>query len=45
MIEVGAGAQPGDPAKAAAAILSHLERTRTDITTWEKLARDTPLPG
>jgi NAD(P)-dependent dehydrogenase (short-subunit alcohol dehydrogenase family) len=64
MVETSAGTQPGDPAKAAAAILtaldapntplrlplgddavdailSHLDRTRADIRTWEKLARDT----
>jgi NAD(P)-dependent dehydrogenase (short-subunit alcohol dehydrogenase family) len=65
MIEASAGAQPGDPAKAAAAILtvldapgaplrlplgddailSHLDSTRADITTWEKLARSTRLAG
>jgi NAD(P)-dependent dehydrogenase (short-subunit alcohol dehydrogenase family) len=68
MIETTAGTQPGDPAKAAAviltaldapspplrlplgddavdAILSHLDSTRADITTWEKLARDTRLPS
>ena len=66
MIETTAGAQPGDPAKAAAAILtaldatntplrlplgddavdavlSHLDTVRAEITTWEKLARDTRL--
>jgi NAD(P)-dependent dehydrogenase (short-subunit alcohol dehydrogenase family) len=66
MVEAGAGTQPGDPAKAAAAILtaldapstplrlplgddavdailSHLDSTRADIRTWEKLARDTRL--
>jgi NAD(P)-dependent dehydrogenase (short-subunit alcohol dehydrogenase family) len=66
MIETSAGAQPGDPAKAATAILtvldapstplrlplgddavdailSHLDTTRADIRTWEKLARDTRL--
>jgi NAD(P)-dependent dehydrogenase (short-subunit alcohol dehydrogenase family) len=66
MIETGNGAQPGDPAKAAAAILTaldaddtplrlplgddavdailgHLDSVRTEITTWEKLARDTRL--
>jgi NAD(P)-dependent dehydrogenase (short-subunit alcohol dehydrogenase family) len=64
MIETADGTQPGDPVKAAAAILtaldapssplrlplgddavdailSHLDSTRADITTWEKLARDT----
>jgi NAD(P)-dependent dehydrogenase (short-subunit alcohol dehydrogenase family) len=68
MIETSAGAQPGDPAKAAAAILTaldapdtplrlplgddavdailgRLDRTRAEISTWEKLARDTRLPG
>jgi NAD(P)-dependent dehydrogenase (short-subunit alcohol dehydrogenase family) len=68
MIETSAGTQPGDPAKAAAAILtaldasntplrlplgddaidailSHLDHTRADIHTWEKLARDTRLAG
>jgi NAD(P)-dependent dehydrogenase (short-subunit alcohol dehydrogenase family) len=68
MIESSAGAQPGDPAKAAAAILTaldapdtplrlplgddavdailgHLDSTRADVTAWEKLARDTRLPG
>jgi NAD(P)-dependent dehydrogenase (short-subunit alcohol dehydrogenase family) len=68
MIETAAGTQPGDPAKAAAAILTvldapspplrlplgddavdaivgHLDSTRADISTWEKLARDTRLPG
>ena len=68
MTEAGAGTQPGDPAKAAAAILtaldapnaplrlplgddavdailSHLDSTRADIRTWEKLARDTALAG
>jgi len=68
MIEASAGVQPGDPAKAAAAILtaldapdtplrlplgddavdailSHLDNTRDDITTWEKLARGTRLAG
>jgi NAD(P)-dependent dehydrogenase (short-subunit alcohol dehydrogenase family) len=64
MIEAGNGTQPGDPAKAAAAILTaldaddaplrlplgddavdailgHLDSVRTEITTWEKLARNT----
>jgi len=64
MVEASAGAQPGDPARAAAvilaaldapdtplrlplgddavdAILGHLDRTRADITTWEKPARNT----
>jgi NAD(P)-dependent dehydrogenase (short-subunit alcohol dehydrogenase family) len=68
MIKASAGAQPGDPAKAAAAILAaldasdtplrlplgddavdailnHLDSIRADIGTWEKLARDTRLPG
>src|SRR5580693_5232906 len=68
MIEASAGVQPGDPAKAAAAILTaldapdtplrlplgddavdailgHLDNTRDDITTWEKLARGTRLAG
>jgi NAD(P)-dependent dehydrogenase (short-subunit alcohol dehydrogenase family) len=68
MIEAGAGNQPGDPAKAAAAILTaldapstplrlplgddavdallgHLDSTRADITTWEKLARNTQFPS
>jgi NAD(P)-dependent dehydrogenase (short-subunit alcohol dehydrogenase family) len=68
MIETSAGTQPGDPAKAATAILtvldapntplrlplgddavdailSHLDTTRADITTWEKPARDTRLAG
>jgi NAD(P)-dependent dehydrogenase (short-subunit alcohol dehydrogenase family) len=68
MIEDSAGTQPGDPAKAATAILaaldapstplrlplgddavdailSHLDSTRADIRTWEKLARDTWLAG
>src|ERR1700728_4441983 len=66
MVETGAGTQPGDPAKAAAAILtaldapntplrlplgddavdailSHLDRTRADLHTWDNLARDTRL--
>jgi NAD(P)-dependent dehydrogenase (short-subunit alcohol dehydrogenase family) len=68
VIEVSAGEQPGDPAKAAAAILTaldapdaplrlplgddaveailgHLDSTRADIAAWEKVARDTRLPG
>jgi NAD(P)-dependent dehydrogenase (short-subunit alcohol dehydrogenase family) len=68
MIETSAGTQPGDPAKAAAAILtaidapdtplrlplgddavdailSHLDSTRVEIATWEKIARDTRLAG
>jgi NAD(P)-dependent dehydrogenase (short-subunit alcohol dehydrogenase family) len=66
LVSSGHGAQPGDPAKAAAAILTaldsdetplrlplgddavdavltHLDTVRTDVTTWEKLARDTRL--
>jgi NAD(P)-dependent dehydrogenase (short-subunit alcohol dehydrogenase family) len=66
MIETGNGTQPGDPARAAAAILTaldseptplrlplgddavdaiigHLDSVRAEITTWEKLARDTRL--
>lgn len=66
MVETGGGTQPGDPAKAAAAILTalsapntplrlplgddavdailtHLDATRGDIATWEKVARDTRL--
>lgn len=68
MIEASAGRQPGDPAKAASAmltaldaprtplrlplgddavdrILGHLDSIRSEIATWEKLARDTRLPG
>jgi NAD(P)-dependent dehydrogenase (short-subunit alcohol dehydrogenase family) len=68
MIEASDGTQPGDPAKAATAILtaldarstplrlplgddavdailSHLDRVRTDIRSWEELARDTRLVG
>src|ERR1700733_352674 len=68
MIETGNGSQPGDPAQAAAAILTaldaddtplrlplgddavdailgHLDSVRTEITTWEKLARNTRLAG
>jgi NAD(P)-dependent dehydrogenase (short-subunit alcohol dehydrogenase family) len=68
MIETADGTQPGDPAKAATAIvtaldapstplrlplgddavdaiLGHLDSTRADITTWEKLARNTQLPS
>lgn len=64
MTETGNGAQPGDPAKAAAAILTalgtdptplrlplgddavdavlgHLDSVRSEVTTWEKLTRDT----
>lgn len=63
-VEAGDGTQPGDPAKAAAAILAaldaertplrlplgddavdvvlgHLDSVRTEITEWEKVARDT----
>ncbi|HMG65740.1 MAG TPA: oxidoreductase [Streptosporangiaceae bacterium] len=66
MIESSAGRQPGDPAKAAAAIITaldagqtplrlplgndavdaitgHLDSVRAELTTWEKLARDTQL--
>jgi NAD(P)-dependent dehydrogenase (short-subunit alcohol dehydrogenase family) len=66
MVESGAGTQPGDPAKAAAAILAaldapdtplrlplgddavdavlgHLDSTRADLLTWEKVARATRL--
>jgi NAD(P)-dependent dehydrogenase (short-subunit alcohol dehydrogenase family) len=66
MVESGAGTQPGDPAKAAAAILTaldapdtplrlplgddavdavlgHLDSTRADLLTWEKVARATRL--
>jgi NAD(P)-dependent dehydrogenase (short-subunit alcohol dehydrogenase family) len=66
MIDTQNGAQPGDPAKAAAAILtaldsdatplrlplgddavdaivSHLDSVRSELATWEKLARDTRL--
>ena len=66
MIETGNGTQPGDPAKAAAAILTalntettplrlplgddavdailgHLDSVRSEVTTWEKLTRDTRL--
>ena len=68
LVEASAGTQPGDPEKAAAAIitaldapdtplrlplgddavdaiLSHIDSTRADIRTWEKLARDTRLAG
>jgi NAD(P)-dependent dehydrogenase (short-subunit alcohol dehydrogenase family) len=64
MLDTGDGRQPGDPAKAAAAILAaldadvtplrlplgddavdavigHLDAVRTEIATWEKIARDT----
>ena len=66
MTETGNGTQPGDPAKAAAAILTaldtgatplrlplgddavdavlgHLDSVRAEVTTWEKLARNTRL--
>jgi len=66
MIETGNGTQPGDPAKAAAAILTvldtdeaplrlplgddavdailgHLDTVRAEVTTWEKLTRNTRL--
>jgi NAD(P)-dependent dehydrogenase (short-subunit alcohol dehydrogenase family) len=66
LTETGNGTQPGDPAKAAAAILTaldaqetplrlplgddavdgvlgHLDAVRAEVTTWEKLARDTRL--
>ena len=66
MVETGNGTQPGDPAKAAAAILTaldtdetplrlplgddavdailgHLDSIRAEITTWEKLARNTRM--
>lgn len=66
MIASGDGRQPGDPAKAAAAILAaieapetplrlplgddavdaisgHLDAVRTELATWEKVARDTRL--
>jgi NAD(P)-dependent dehydrogenase (short-subunit alcohol dehydrogenase family) len=66
MIETGNGTQPGDPARAAAAILTaldseatplrlplgddavdailgRLDSVRAEITTWEKVARDTRL--
>jgi NAD(P)-dependent dehydrogenase (short-subunit alcohol dehydrogenase family) len=66
MTETTGGTQPGDPAKAAAAILTaldaeatplrlplgddavnailtHLDGVHTEISTWEKLARDTRL--
>ncbi|WP_405791786.1 oxidoreductase [Streptomyces sp. NBC_01506] len=64
MIDTGDGTQSGDPAKAAAAILTapaaentplrlplgpdavdavigHLDSVRTEVATWEKVARDT----
>jgi NAD(P)-dependent dehydrogenase (short-subunit alcohol dehydrogenase family) len=66
MIESGNGTQPGDPAKAAAAILTaldadatplrlplgddavdailgHLDTVRSEIASWEKVARNTRL--
>jgi NAD(P)-dependent dehydrogenase (short-subunit alcohol dehydrogenase family) len=66
--QTGHGTQPGDPAKAAAAILTaldaepaplrlplggdavdailgHLDTVRAEITSWEKLGRDTRLDG
>jgi NAD(P)-dependent dehydrogenase (short-subunit alcohol dehydrogenase family) len=66
MIQASDGHQPGDPAKAAAAIIaaldapetplrlplgddavdaisSHLDSVRAELTTWEKVARDTRL--
>jgi NAD(P)-dependent dehydrogenase (short-subunit alcohol dehydrogenase family) len=66
MLEMDNGTQPGDPAKAAAAIiaalnadqtplrlplgndavdaiLGHLDSVRVEISTWEKVARDTAL--
>ncbi|MBO8190769.1 SDR family NAD(P)-dependent oxidoreductase [Streptomyces oryzae] len=68
MIEAGDGKQPGDPAKAAAAVLTalaaeqtplrlplgddavdavlgHLDRVRTEIESWETVARDTAFEG
>ncbi|WP_329280330.1 oxidoreductase [Streptomyces sp. NBC_00691] len=67
-VETGGGAQEGDPAKAAAAVLAalnadetpmrlalgddsidtilgHLDQVRSDLTTWEKVGRDTKLTG
>lgn len=64
MVDAGDGTQPGDPAKAAAAVLAaldaedtplhlplggdavdavlaHLDAVRSDVTAWEKTARDT----
>ncbi|MFI1564817.1 oxidoreductase [Streptomyces sp. NPDC020490] len=64
----GSGREPGDPAKAAAAVLTaleadepplrlplgndaadaitgHLDRARTELGTWEKLARSTDFDG
>jgi hypothetical protein len=66
MTETADGTQPGDPAKAAAAILTaldaqaaplrlplgddavdailaHLDSVHAEISTWERLARDTRL--
>ncbi|MFI0772936.1 oxidoreductase [Streptomyces sp. NPDC021218] len=67
MTQTAGGTEPGDPAKAAAAILAaldaektplhlplgsdavdavlaHLDAVRSDITPWEKTARDTAYP-
>ncbi|MFJ1991817.1 oxidoreductase [Streptomyces asiaticus] len=67
MTRTAGGAEPGDPARAAAAILAalnaeptplrlplgsdavdavltHLDAIRSDVTTWEKTARDTAYP-
>ncbi|MET7286960.1 oxidoreductase [Streptomyces sp. NPDC005573] len=67
MVRNAGGTEPGDPAKAAAAILAalaapqtplhlplgndsvdailtHLDAVRSDVTTWEKTARDTAYP-
>ncbi len=64
MVSTGDGAQPGDPAKAARAILAaleaertplrlplgadaidaiaaHLDAVRSELRTWETVARDT----
>jgi NAD(P)-dependent dehydrogenase (short-subunit alcohol dehydrogenase family) len=66
MVRAGDGQQPGDPAKAAAAIIAaieasetplrlplgddavdaisgHLDTVRAELTTWERIARDTRL--
>jgi NAD(P)-dependent dehydrogenase (short-subunit alcohol dehydrogenase family) len=66
MVRAGDGQQPGDPAKAAAAIIAaieasetplrlplgddavdaisgHLDNVRAELTTWERIARDTRL--
>jgi NAD(P)-dependent dehydrogenase (short-subunit alcohol dehydrogenase family) len=66
MIQASNGQQPGDPARAAAAIIAainapetplrlplgddavdaisgHLDSTRAELATWEKIARDTRL--